>query len=73
MFCTSRKCSDLDSELAYNSKGGSSLSTPRKHYTAVEKVAILRRHVVERVPLCGVGMMINRRLRPDPPIRKELL
>ncbi len=30
------------------------MSKPRKHYTAVEKVAILRRHLVERVPVSDV-------------------
>jgi transposase len=27
------------------------MKTPRKHYTAVEKVAILRRHLLERLPV----------------------
>ena len=27
------------------------MSKPRKHYSAVEKVAILRRHLLERVPV----------------------
>ena len=27
------------------------MNKPRKHYTAVEKVAILRRHLIERVPV----------------------
>jgi transposase len=27
------------------------MEKPRKHYSAVEKVAILRRHLVERVPV----------------------
>jgi len=27
------------------------MSKPRKHYTAAEKVAILRRHLIERVPV----------------------
>jgi transposase len=30
------------------------MSKPRKHYTAAEKVAILRRHLVERVPVSDV-------------------
>ena len=27
------------------------MSKPRKHYDAVEKVAILRRHLIERIPV----------------------
>ena len=38
-------------ELAYNSNGRSSMRKPRKHYAAVEKVAILRRHLIERIPV----------------------
>ena len=38
-------------ELAYNSNGRSSMRKSRKHYAAVEKVAILRRHLLERVPV----------------------
>jgi transposase len=30
------------------------MSKSRKHYTAAEKVAILRRHLVERVPISDV-------------------
>lgn len=30
------------------------MSKPRKHYTSVEKVAILRRHLIERVPVSDV-------------------
>jgi hypothetical protein len=30
------------------------MSKARKHYTAVEMVAILRRHVVERVPVSDI-------------------
>ncbi len=30
------------------------MSKPRKHYTAVEKVAILRRHLIDRVPISDV-------------------
>jgi transposase len=30
------------------------MSKPRKHYTAVEKVAILRRHVVERISVSDI-------------------
>lgn len=30
------------------------MNKPRKHYTGAEKVAILRRHLVERVPVSDV-------------------
>ena len=30
------------------------MNKPRKHYTAGEKVAILRRHLIERVPVSEV-------------------
>ena len=30
------------------------MNKPRKHYTAVEKVAILRHHLIERVPVSDV-------------------
>ena len=30
------------------------MNKPRKHYTAVEKVVVLRRHLVERVPVSDV-------------------
>jgi transposase-like protein len=30
------------------------MNKPHKHYTAVEKVAILRRHVVERMPVSDI-------------------
>jgi transposase len=30
------------------------MTKPRKHYLAVEKVAILRRHLIERVPVSNL-------------------
>jgi transposase len=38
-------------ELYYNSAGVSPMRKPRKNYTPVEKVAILKRHLIDRVPV----------------------
>src|SRR3954468_8480411 len=38
-------------ELRYNSGGVSPMRKPRKNYTPVEKVAILRRHLIDHVPV----------------------
>ena len=39
------------SELYYNSGGISPMRKPRKNYTPPEKVAILRRHLIDKVPV----------------------
>jgi transposase len=39
------------SELYYNSGGVSPMRKPRKNYTPPEKVAILRRHLIDKVPV----------------------
>jgi transposase len=51
LSCISRKWRDATSELYYNSEGVSPMRKPRKNYTPPEKVAILRRHLIDRVPV----------------------
>jgi transposase len=38
-------------ELYYDSAGVSPMRKPRKNYSPAEKVAILRRHLIDRVPV----------------------
>jgi transposase/transposase-like protein len=50
--CFSRKWRDAPPELYYNSAGVSPCESPAsKNYTSLEKVAILRRHLIDRVPV----------------------
>jgi len=49
LFCFSWKWSETPSELYYNSAGDHSMRKTRKNYTPSEKVAILRRHLIDRV------------------------
>lgn len=51
LFCFSRKWRDATSELYYDSGGVSPMRKPRKNYTPPEKVAILRRHLLDKVPV----------------------
>jgi transposase-like protein len=51
LSCFSRKWRDATAELYYNSAGVSPMRKPRKNYTPSEKVAILRRHLLDRVPV----------------------
>jgi len=51
VFCFSRKWRNATSELYYDSEGVSLMRKPRKNYSPSEKVAILRRHLIDRVPV----------------------
>ncbi len=52
MFCFSRKWRDPRSELYYDSRKEFSHAESRaKNYTPPEKVAIQRRHLIDRVPV----------------------
>jgi transposase len=51
LFCFSRKWRNTTSELYYDSEGVSPMRKARKNYTPPEKVAILRRHLIDRVPV----------------------
>ena len=51
LFCFSWKWRNATSELYYNSGGVSPMRKPRKNYMPPEKVAILRRHLIDRVPV----------------------
>jgi transposase len=51
LFCFRRKWRNPMPELYYNSAGVSPMRKTRKNYTPVEKVAILKRHLIDRVPV----------------------
>jgi len=51
LFCFRQKWTESTHELSYNSAGDSPLRNPRKKYKATEKVPILRRHLIDRVPV----------------------
>jgi hypothetical protein len=51
MFCFSRKSRNATSEFDYDSEGVPPIRKPRKNDSPSEKVAVLRRHLIDRVPV----------------------